>query len=356
MIVGNYDYGGVSRVVTELCSELGGRVDLTLICRRMARDFPGKLPIVQLRPRDLMEYWRKLRSLRDEFDIVHAHDLYALPALVSPGRQGKLVFTYHGIIPFRFVTASRMPGTVLAHLLLKSCVAHTDAVAAVSDYIYREVFPWAGRSIVRRIYNGIRLKTFRQSPILPVDTSQPTLLHVGFVSKHKGVYFLLRAFKRILRDFPEAKLVFVGQEAWEMFGRDRESHHVRTLVRSLRIEDRTTFCGMIESDAELVKRYMEATVVTVPSYWEGFGIPIIEAMSLGRPVIARDGYAMREHIQKSNGGILFKRDDVEEFLGALRKTIDNYDELSKNAYAYSSNFDSSLMASKYLDLYEELRC
>jgi glycosyltransferase involved in cell wall biosynthesis len=343
MVAGDYDYGGIGRVVTELTSELERYVDVTLVCRSLVRSFPCKARVVELRPRNTAEYWGQLLGMADDFDITHVHDVYALPALVRSRRRGKLVFTDHGIPPMLDAGALHVPGIAFAHVCHKSCLRRTDAVVAISDYIYREACPWAGGSIVRKIPIGIKLERFRHAALTSASISQPTLLHVGLVTKHKGVHFLLRAFKRLLRDFPNAKLVFVG----------REIENIRPLARTLSIADRTIFCGRV-SEPELVKRYIEATVVAVPSYWESFGIPIIEAMALGKPVIARDAYAMKEHIERSRGGVLFRRDDPDEFLAAFHKLMGNYDQLSTNAHAYAKDFDCGHMAREYLELYREL--
>jgi len=233
-------------------------------------------------------------------------------------------------------------------------LSRTDAVVAISDYMYERVSPWVGRSLLRKIYNGIDLQGLRHNHIVAADLSHPKLLYVGRFSRHKGVYFLLHAFKRLLRQYPAATLALAGQEAWSMFERSNDSDNIRILAHSLGIDDKMTFYGTLSSDQDLAKRYMEATIVVVPSYWEGFGIPIIEAMALGRPVIARNAYAMKEHIRKSHGGVTFTSDDAEAFVRAFQNLMDKYDMFSKNAFSYASNFDSDTMANKHLDLYSEL--
>jgi glycosyltransferase involved in cell wall biosynthesis len=120
---------------------------------------------------------------------------------------------------------------------------------------------------------------------------------------------LLRAFEDVLRARPSLRhqLVFVGKETWS----SKELH--RAVQRSS-IRDRVHFTGFVDDD-DLVQLYGASDLFVFPSFYEGFGLPILEAMACGRAVACSNTTAMPEVANAS--AILFDPRSTEDMAGAI---------------------------------------
>jgi glycosyltransferase involved in cell wall biosynthesis len=125
---------------------------------------------------------------------------------------------------------------------------------------------------------------------LPPDAR--LLLYVGGISPHKNLQALLRAAARLdPQACGEWHVVLVGDYKGDSFLGCYEE--LASLVRSLGISGRVTFTGFV-SDEDLVLLYNTATMLVLPSRGEGFGLPVLEAMACGCPVLAADNSSLPE--------------------------------------------------------------
>jgi glycosyltransferase involved in cell wall biosynthesis len=139
--------------------------------------------------------------------------------------------------------------------------------------------------------------------------SRPFVLTVGDLQPRKNHLGLLHAFEDMLRAEPQLPqdLVFVGKETWY----SPELH--RAVDRSA-IRDRVRFTGFVE-DADVVQFYGASDLFVFPSFYEGFGLPILEAMACGRAVACSQLTAMPEVANAA--GILFDPGSKEEITRAM---------------------------------------
>jgi len=150
-----------------------------------------------------------------------------------------------------------------------------------------------------------------------LPTDKLLLLYVGGLSPHKNLGALIAAYSRLTAQPEDANLVhlaLVGETEREVFY--SAYHQLVAQVRQLGLSERVTFTGYVP-DADLVHLYRTATCLILPSRDEGFGLPVVEAMTCGSPVIASRAGALPELV--GDAGLLVDPDDVEEFSGALRR-------------------------------------
>jgi glycosyltransferase involved in cell wall biosynthesis len=137
------------------------------------------------------------------------------------------------------------------------------------------------------------------------------VLSVGTIQPRKNYARLVQAFSRLRA--PDLSLVIVGGKGWlydELFQQ----------VKELNVQDRILFTGYID-DSDLPLVYNLAEVFVFPSLYEGFGIPPLEAMSCGIPVVAADNSSLPETV--GDAGILVNARDVESLAEALARVIDS---------------------------------
>jgi glycosyltransferase involved in cell wall biosynthesis len=137
------------------------------------------------------------------------------------------------------------------------------------------------------------------------------ILCVGRASDpNKGIVTLIEALAKLP---PEVTLTLVDDDAPGNVGRKR--------AHQLGCQDRLRLVGRVPTD-ELVKLYQRASVVAVPSRYEGFGLPAAEAMACGTPVVACRAGALPEVLAAGGGGLLVERDDPEALARGLRSLLE----------------------------------
>jgi glycosyltransferase involved in cell wall biosynthesis len=342
-LIGTYNQGGVSRVARELSSMCSTWAEVTLVCRKIQAEPTGKLSVNELSGKSIFEYWSRLKQLVDDYDIIHCHDIYALPAFKGK-RRAKIVFTYHGVVPLRYNTLVDLPGSVFAHMCSWLGKRYVDVAIGISRYMTKELCS-SGFSNVFYIPNGVDTSKFRpivnSVEVSRLKVGEPTLLKVGAIDKFQGLEVLINAMPYVLRHFPKAKLVLVGQEL---------DTTLRRKVRRLGVEQHVIFAGFVP-DQVLVNYYNAADIVIEIPNWHGFGLPILEGMACGKPVITRNAYAMREHILSSGAGLLVNGDDPKEVADAIFKVMTNYYLYAHKARSYAERFNWVRIADEYKRLY-----
>ncbi len=137
------------------------------------------------------------------------------------------------------------------------------------------------------------------------------VLHVGTLQPRKSIPTLIKAFARLKR--PDLELVLVGGKGWAY-------EEIFSLTRELDLEKRVRFTGYV-SDGELPLWYNAAAVLVFPSVYEGFGLPVAEAMACGTPVVAANTSAIPE--AAGVAARLFKAQDGAELSDHIAAVLDD---------------------------------
>ena len=148
---------------------------------------------------------------------------------------------------------------------------------------------------------------FRQREDLP----ERFILHVGTLQPRKNIPLLIEAFAQVAP--PETGLVLVGGKGWlfdEIFSR----------VAALGLQDRVRFTGYAPDD-DLPLWYNAADLLVFPSLYEGFGLPVVEAMACGTPVVASNSSSIPEAVGAA--GLLFNPQDVAELANRITAVLHN---------------------------------
>jgi glycosyltransferase involved in cell wall biosynthesis len=177
----------------------------------------------------------------------------------------------------------------------------------------------------------------------------PFVLTVGDLQPRKNHASLIQAFERLLRAYPQLPhhLVIVGKETWH-------AQAIRAFARKSSISDRVHFTGFV-SDADLVKLYGACDLFVYPSFYEGFGLPILEAMACGRAVACSNTSAMPE--VADSAALLFNPHSVDDILLSMRDLLLNPElraRMERLGAQRAPMFSWEKSAAKTLDVYYEI--
>ncbi len=194
------------------------------------------------------------------------------------------------------------------------------------------------------IHHGVDERFSPASTPTPA-TDEPYLLFVGAARRKKNVAGLLAAFAQLPEELRRTtRLVLAGIRNPKEFG-------LEARAQQLRIADRVRFAGYV-SDAELVLLYRGAAALVFPSLFEGFGLPPLEAMACGTPVIASTGGALPEVV--GNAALLVQPGDVQQLAAAMHHVLESEGlraDLRRRGFERVQAFSWRRAAEKVLDLY-----
>ena len=158
------------------------------------------------------------------------------------------------------------------------------------------------------------------------------LLFVGTLSPRKNLNTLVKSYAQLSSEAAvELPLVLVGSKGW-LYG------EIFQQIENLGISNRVVFIDAV-SDLELVHLYRSASMLAMPSYYEGFGLPVLEAMNCGCPVLASDRSSLPEIA--GDAAIFVDPDDVDGWSQAILSVLSNADlreDLVEAGYERSNHF------------------
>jgi len=288
-----YEFGGQRVVVNEQTRILRDQYDFTLLTERCAAPVPEWLRVVEVAPWHghlvPVSTGQVQRALRD-VDLVHCQASFPFILEASKSKI-PLVITSHGNCPAQFRDSFRLRFEYhISVPFYGVAFRRADAVLASSQYISTWLSDRYGiKSQLCPL--GVNLNQFRLREL----QRKNAFLYVGEVSARKGVPALLGAFEIVRHKLDEVELWIVGFGPLANELENAPPEGVR-FWKNL-------------PDADLARLYAEAYTFVTASYWEGFGLPLLEAFASGTPVLARRAYAMPELVESEACGMLFDSDD-----------------------------------------------
>ncbi|MBM2810353.1 MAG: glycosyl transferase group 1, partial [Chloroflexi bacterium] len=171
----------------------------------------------------------------------------------------------------------------------------------------------------------------------------PYILFVGTIEPRKNLPRLLQAFSMLRREFP-ARLVVAGGSGWL-------SDNVFATAQRLALSDGVVFLGEVRP-ADLRALYCAAEALALPSLYEGFGLPALEAMACGTPVVASDAGSLAEVV--GDAGVLVRPDDANDIAHGLGWVLGNAsfrNAIIARGFARAAAFSWQRAARETLEIY-----
>jgi glycosyltransferase involved in cell wall biosynthesis len=340
------------------CAPGGALIDLVQRHGMQVRTFPS---LVQpLHP------FKDLKAILDltghlvakHYQVVHTHNSKAgfigrLSAKLA--RVPVIVHTVHG---FAFHEQEPPWRRFLFRNLERAASHWCDKMIFISqpliDWALKEKISCAGK--MARIYSGIEMDRFH-----PVSEQEKKRLRgkwglgehdavIGIVSKlwdGKGHALLIRALKEIRKEKPQARLVIVGE------GYLMES--LKTLAGLMELSDAVTFTGFTKDVPQIIATF---DVAVLPSYFEGMGRVLLEAMAMEKPVVGTAVGGIPDLIEQGSNGCLVSPGNEKELASALLKILNDKDLAARMGQAgrkkMTDRFSAESMVRSIEKVYSEL--
>jgi glycosyltransferase involved in cell wall biosynthesis len=293
-----------------------------------------------------LRYWRP-ELTRQRFDLFEGLNL---PLVTAP--TGRTLLTIHdirGVHP----DCALVERTIFSQVLRRSLAA-ADHVIAVSATIKQEILAFHPGIPVSVVYNGLDLDNFQPVPEPELSEvrrklalPQQFVLAVGHLERRKNYLRLLEAIARLRDRGRPCALVIIGNDSGE-------GGAIREKIASLQLTGTVTLLSGL-SDLEVRCAYQLCSVFAFASTYEGFGIPILEAMAARRPMVLSDIAVFKEITEDRS--VYFPPGDVEAMAAALDQVLTSESERSR-LVAYGEqrvkDFSFTALAGQVAQLYRAL--
>jgi glycosyltransferase involved in cell wall biosynthesis len=356
-------YPGIGRYTYNLAAklyELAPDTDFVLLhdprlpntrydLERLARN-----PNLQLLPLDIptrsLQEQHRLRPLVKALSLDLLHSPYYImpywldcPSVLTMYDLIPLIYSQH--LPHRWTSWIFRATASLA-------VRRAKRIIAISDSTKRDLVRLLGASedkiTVTHLAADERFRPLdrqqRGNAIRTYGLPERYLLYLGINKPHKNLPFLLQVFRELRT---EAKLVLAGKE-------DPRYPQVRDEARRLRLADRVLFLGDVpEKDLPMI--YNGAEVFVYPSLYEGFGLPVLEAMACGTPVVCSNSSSLPEIV--GNAAITLDPADTSAWVAALAEVLESRElqaELRTRGLAQADKFSWKKTARETLGVYQSV--
>ena len=349
---------GLSRI--ENAGESPGSHEYVLFVRPEDRDFAADLPpnfhcVVERSPvyslREIGSMaWRIWRSKLDLYHATH----YVLPAVVPC----PTVVTIHDIIHLLYPGfLPNRAASFYAQGMFRHSVGRADRIVAVSKNTRNDVLDYfsVDSEKVRVVYNGVEDRFRRPlaeeelgAALDEVGVERPYLLFVGNPKPHKNLDRVIKAYARARsRAGFDAPLVCVGARPGSDFKLERRA-------RQLGVGEHVRLVGHVDGRV-LPALYQGASLFLYPTLYEGFGLPVVEAMASGVPVVTSNTSSLKE-LAKGYAELVNPL-EVKEIARAIERCMANRDharQLARRAGERSARFRWEKAARSTLDIYREV--
>jgi len=318
------DYGGVSKYFTELLSRLKEQRTVQVILpffftnnthflQRRLENYPSFFPYLEFKGKRKLQYIinRKLSQKflqKGDYDIFHP--TYYDPYYTDSLRNAPFILTVYDLIDKIF--PNKHPKSQILIKRMDEIIPRADKIIAISESTKNDLI---------RIYNipSNRIHTihlgysnYSDSPRIKIkDLPGEYILYVGKRGEYKNFNFMIEALAPLLR-IKNLNIVCAG-------GGKFDDNEIR-ILKDLEVTDRAFYISIMD-DSEMVNYYKHALLYILPSLYEGFGLPILEAFSCNCPVAASNISSIPEVAQ--SGAVYFDPYNKKSIYECIKELLEN---------------------------------
>jgi glycosyltransferase involved in cell wall biosynthesis len=335
------NHSGIGTYIKNMIPNLVENYNLTLLGNvKMLSSFPWSKEIKIIGAKSSIYSISEQMELPNKIPNCH---LFISPHYNIPLRKikaSKRVVIIHDVNHLVFANLLSIPKKIYARYMINSAIRKSDKIITISSFSKKEIVKYAdtkGKEI-KIIFCGLdkgKLKSnlneqSMQSVKSIYNLPEDYFLYVGSIKPHKNLKAVIKAFNILSKEFPAKKLVVAGVR-FEQLNEDKE-------ILNLYDEKNMIVTGFIK-DSDLFPIYNMAECLIFPSLYEGFGLPPLEAMICGCPVIASNSSSIPEAC--GNAALYFDPFKVDELVEKMKLIINDKNlrsELINNGFTNVERF------------------
>ena len=303
------------------------------------------------------------RAIFDSFPFLFSKfdgkSIYFSPNYITPLHSHKnmnVVTVIHDLQYRHFPQYFSLKKRAWLNFSISNTLKNADRVVCISEFVKNDIIRVFGRKFEDKlvvIHNPIDLNRF-EYPLMKINTQGKYVLSVCAHYPHKNLLVLIKAFKLFHKAYPDYKMILVGQLSNNLVSTD--SGYGIELRKAIEGDDSINVTGYL-SDEELGVMYAHCSFFVYPSLFEGFGMPPVEAMSLGKPVITTSCGSLKEvTLDKA----IYVQDPLSknDYLNCMLDVASNIDFYQNKYMSLKGEvvnaYSPSKIAQKYLTLFDEV--
>ncbi len=304
-------------------------------------------------------FWLQALLRKEKIDVFHS--LFFLAPL---GRGFVKIITVHDLMALKFPNffqgrslLVRAYAKLFSHVFIRSSLTYSNEIITDSQAVKKEVIRWkpeCERKIT--VIPPAVDPTFRKLSNLPLlekikekfGLTKKIILYVGNTRPYKNLPRLIKALALLKKNKDQCYQLVIGG------GELRNLPLLRRLTESLRLADSVVFTGDL-SDEEVIALMNAADIFVFPSLYEGFGLPPLEAMACGTPVVTSKAGSLPEVV--GDAALLVDPENEEEIVSAIETVLTNAklrEELIKKGFERVKRFSWEKTARETLDIYKSV--
>lgn len=283
-----------------------------------------------------------------------AADLYHFPNFVIPPlTRGRKIVTIHDMSFFRFPQFAEEKNLRYLSAVIRDTAARADAIITDSRFSADEIQTLLGieRDRIFPVHLGVGADCKRPAaPLIAaagqrLGLSRPYLLTVGTVEPRKNLPFLIEVFEQ-LKGF-DGDLVIAGMRGWKF----------EPILERMRVSPKAARIRYLEyvADADLPALYAGAQLFLLTSHYEGFGLPPLEAMACGTPVVSSTGGSLAEVLGEA--AITLPAYEGAAWASAVERVLEDdalRDELVARGLRHAATFSWRETARRTFEIYRKV--
>lgn len=318
--------------------------DIHVICCGSKRGYTQKGSFIK-RLQFMKDAYDIGKDLKD-IDLIVGYNFITYPVAwkISQKLKIPIVARYHDVWIGRWIKTigvTGLFGEFLERYFLKQDI---NLILPVSDYTKNNLLPYFPEEKIKTVHNIVDF------PIVESEAyTKPTIACVARLVEYKRVEDLIRAVDIVKKTIPDIQCKIIGTGPLEL--------ELKELTKTLNLEDNIEFLGFVEKHEDVMKVVNSSKIFCLPSVVEGFGIVIIEALSLKTPFVAAEIPPVVEASGKK-GGLFYQPKNYQQLSECLLELLNDeklYSKLQDEGYVQSKNYTKEAIGSKLNNIFNSIQ-